>query len=224
MTRGPNRASFMWGSLRGFMDLMCLMPSIFGYYTSCSSSRSSLTATHFKPNEMYTLSLERDMIRAQIQYYGTAGKPIHRAPHQTGAGHPSDEVYSASGSTDEESDDEESEEEWEDINNTEDIDTEDLQELPQLIAADHDAYFHHKPVRVPKHASPFSSATLHDTFCQALAQVREAEHIPDGFGILPHEWDDDEYPSHEIIRSGRQGTKELRIPLPDFIWRPRAIQ
>ncbi|KAG1722056.1 hypothetical protein EDB19DRAFT_1646053, partial [Suillus lakei] len=143
-----------------------------------------------------------DIIR---QYYGTAGKPIHCAPHQTGAGHPSDE-------------------EWEDVNDAEDIDTEDLQELPQLIAADHDAHFHHKSVRVPKHASPFSSATLHDTFCQALAQVREAEHIPDGFGILPHEWDDDEYPSHEIIQSGRQGTKELRIPLPDFIWRPRAIQ
>ncbi|KAG1827023.1 uncharacterized protein BJ212DRAFT_1257563, partial [Suillus subaureus] len=121
-----------------------------------------------------------DIIR---QYYGTAGRPIHRAPHQTGAGHPSDE-------------------EWEDINDAEDIGTEDLQELPQLIAADHNAHFHHKPVRVPKHASPFCSATLYDTFCQALDQVQEAEHIPDGFGILPHEWDDDEYPSHEIIQSG----------------------
>lgn len=162
-----------------------------------------------------------DIIR---QYYGTAGRPIQRAPHQTGAGHPSDEVYSASGSTDGESDDGESEEEWEDVDDEEDINAEDLQELPQLIAAEHDSHFHHKPVRVPKHASPFSSATLHDTFHQALAQVQEAGHIPEGFGILPDEWDDDQYPSHEIIRSGRQGTKELRIPLPDFVWRPRAIQ
>ncbi|KAG2097403.1 hypothetical protein BD769DRAFT_1369076, partial [Suillus cothurnatus] len=162
-----------------------------------------------------------DIIR---QYYGTAGKPIHRAPYQTGAGHPLDEIYSASGSTDGESDDEETEEEWEDINNSEDVDTEDMQELPQLIAADHDGHFHHKPVCVPKHASPFSSVTLQDTFHQALAQVQEAKHIPDGFSVLPHEWDDDEYPSHEIIRSGRQGTKELQIPLPDFIWQPRAIK
>ncbi|KAG1825901.1 uncharacterized protein BJ212DRAFT_1295228 [Suillus subaureus] len=109
-----------------------------------------------------------DIIR---QYYGTAGRPIHCAPHQTGAGHPSDEVYSASGSTDGESDGEESEEEWEDINDAEDIGTEDLQELPQLIAADHDAHFHHKPVCVLKHASPFCSATLYDTFHQALDQV-----------------------------------------------------
>ncbi|KAG1827436.1 uncharacterized protein BJ212DRAFT_1474588 [Suillus subaureus] len=140
-----------------------------------------------------------DIIR---QYYGTAGRPIHCAPHQTGAGHPSDEVYSASRSTDGESDNEESEEEWEDINDAEDIGTEDLQELPQLIAADHNAHFYHKPVCVPKHASPFRSATLYNTFCQALDQVQEAEHIPDGFGILPHEWDDDEYPLHEIIQSG----------------------
>ncbi|KAG2070128.1 hypothetical protein BDR04DRAFT_936903, partial [Suillus decipiens] len=103
-------------------------------------------------------------------------------------------------------------------------DTEDLQELPQLIAADHHAHFHHKPIHVLKHASPFSSAALHNTFHQALAQVQEAEHIPEGFGVFLYEWDDDEYPSYEIIRSGRQGSKELYIPLPDFIWRPRAVK
>ncbi|KAG1893904.1 uncharacterized protein F5891DRAFT_985447 [Suillus fuscotomentosus] len=139
-----------------------------------------------------------DIIR---QYYGTAGKPIHHAPHQTEAGHPSDEVYSASGSTDGESDDEESEEEWEDIDDFKDPggEIEDLQELPQLIAADHDAHLHYKPVHAPKHVSPFNSATLHNTFHQAFTQVREAGHIPEGFGVLPHEWDGDEYPSHEII-------------------------
>ncbi|KAG2056870.1 hypothetical protein BDR06DRAFT_1039619 [Suillus hirtellus] len=83
-----------------------------------------------------------DIIR---QYYGTAGKPMHHAPHQTGAGHPSDEDPGGK--------------------------TEDLQELPQLIAADHDAHFHHKPVHVPKHASPFNSATLYNTFHQAFTQV-----------------------------------------------------
>lgn len=187
-----------------------------------------------------------DIIR---QYYGTVGQPIHRAHYQTGAGHPSDEVYSVSGSNDEESgesSDEElaeaesansdqeseggaSEEGWEDVDtdiNDDELTEENLQELPQRIAADHAAYFHHKPIHVPKHACPFSAATLHNTFRPALAQVWDAGHIPDGFGILPHEWDDAsvDYPTHEIIRSGRRGTKELRIALPDFIWHPRTIR
>lgn len=153
-----------------------------------------------------------DIIR---QYYGTAGKPMHCAPHQTGAGHPSDEVYSASGSTNGES-----EEEWKDIDDFEGsgVKIEDLQELSQLIAAGHDAHFHHKPVHIPKHASPFNSATLYNTFHQVFTQIQEAGLIPEGFGVPPHKWNNDEYSSHEIIQSGQQGTKELQIPLPDFIW------
>src|SRR6267154_1080662 len=94
-----------------------------------------------------------DIIR---QYYGTTGQPIHRAPHQTDAGHASDKEYSDPDSDTEESGngtsgDEEfagdgSEEEWEDI----DQDEENLQDIPQLIAADHSAYFHDKPIYVPK--------------------------------------------------------------------------
>jgi hypothetical protein len=40
--------------------------------------------------------------------------------------------------------------------------------------------------------------------------------------LIPDEWEDNEYPSVEIIRSGRRGGKELRVALPDFVWRPRA--
>jgi hypothetical protein len=36
------------------------------------------------------------------------------------------------------------------------------------------------------------------------------------------EWDGHWYPTYEIIRSGRRGTKELRIPLPVDDWLPRA--
>ncbi|KAG1848385.1 hypothetical protein C8R48DRAFT_610934 [Suillus tomentosus] len=221
MTRGPNRASFMWGSSthnsrieRSWVEVGTQFARMWPEWNAHPISGEGHDQS---PNDMRLMGqlehglyaddcegIHPDIIR---QYYGTAGKPMHRAPHQTGAGHPSDE-------------------EWEDIDDFEDpgVETEDLQELPQLIAADHDSHFHHKPVRVPKHASPFNSATLHNTFYQAFTQVREAGHIPEGFGVLPHEWDGDEYPSHEIIRSGRQGTKELRIPLPDFIWRPRAIK
>ena len=38
---------------------------------------------------------------------------------------------------------------------------------------------------------------------------------------LTGEWEEDLYPSFEILRSGRRGGKELHIAMPDFIWRPR---
>ncbi|KAK6981346.1 hypothetical protein R3P38DRAFT_2396312, partial [Favolaschia claudopus] len=36
------------------------------------------------------------------------------------------------------------------------------------------------------------------------------------------EWEGEMYPAFEIIKSGRKGSKELRVALPDSIWRPRA--
>jgi hypothetical protein len=39
---------------------------------------------------------------------------------------------------------------------------------------------------------------------------------------LPEEWEDGEYPSYEIIRSGKRTGRGLRVALPDFIWRRRA--
>ncbi|KAG2067389.1 hypothetical protein BDR04DRAFT_1159196 [Suillus decipiens] len=139
-----------------------------------------------------------DIIR---QYYGTTGQPILHASHQTGAGHASDEEYSDSddasntgesdnrtssnedsadkSDTDSEFNTGKSEEGWEDIQ-----DNENLQEIPQLIAAEHSAYFHDRPIHVPKHTSPFSPTILHNTFCPALAQVRDAGHIPTGYELL----------------------------------------
>jgi hypothetical protein len=50
----------------------------------------------------------------------------------------------------------------------------------------------------------------------------QAGNLPPGFGLLPDEWDEDEYPAVEHIPYGpRHGTKE--ISLPHHIWYPRAI-
>ncbi|KAK1220201.1 hypothetical protein PQX77_017052 [Marasmius sp. AFHP31] len=76
-------------------------------------------------------------------------------------------------------------------------------------------------VHVPKYPSPLNDTRL-DLFSRALAAAEEQEVIPDGYGIRPEEWEDGEYPSYELLRSGKKGTRELRVDLPDHIWRPRA--
>jgi hypothetical protein len=56
-----------------------------------------------------------------------------------------------------------------------------------------------------------------------LATARTEEAIPEGYGVLPSEWEDGTYLSYETIKSGRRGAKELNVALPDHIWRPRSI-
>lgn len=133
------------------------------------------------------------------RYYGTTGHNPRRRADQTGAGHPPDE----------EDDDDEGDEEG---------------SLPQRIAADHEQNFLDTAVKAPRHSNPFRDETVMAAFTTALAQVQNLGHIPRGFGMLPDEWENEEYPTFEVLRSGRRGTKELRIALPDRIWRPRAVR
>jgi hypothetical protein len=79
----------------------------------------------------------------------------------------------------------------------------------------------HEPVSVPDTTNPFSDEDLLQVFTTALATVREEGMLPEGYGLLPEEWDDEEYPSYWVIKSGRRG-KELRISLPDAQWRARS--
>jgi len=129
------------------------------------------------------------------QYYGVHGHPTRRASGQTGAGHPADE----------ESDDED---DWEDVG--------------ERVAADQETHIRHEPIEVPESTDPFINPDLRDVFERSLAAVQEQEIIPPGYGLLLEEWEDGVYPSVEVIWSGRRGTKELTISLPDFLWRPKA--
>ncbi|KAJ7765055.1 hypothetical protein DFH07DRAFT_738012, partial [Mycena maculata] len=138
------------------------------------------------------------------RYYGTHGHKVRRAPGQTGAGQLDDEEISLPPSDIE---DDSSEEEEED--------------LGQQIEDAHADEFHHEAVSVPKHANPFDDDESMQLFYDSLEEAMQADLVPAGYGLLPHEWDEDGYPAFEVLKSGRGG-KKLRVALPDSIWRPRA--
>jgi hypothetical protein len=116
---------------------------------------------------------------------------------------------------------------YEDVSADQDaMDEGDWLDLEDRVAADQESNFHHEAVEAPKHANPFPNELYQETFEEALTLILdqgEESEIPSGYGLLPEEWEDEEYPSVEIIKTGRRGGKELRIALPDFQWRPRAV-
>lgn len=129
------------------------------------------------------------------QYYGVHGRETRRAPGQTGAGHLADE---------------------------EDNEEENWTDLGERIAEDQSANLHHEPVKVPEQTDPFSSDLHRQAFLASLTAVREQGILPAGYRLHDEELDTGTYPAYEIIKSGRRGTKQLRIALPLFQWRPRA--
>ncbi|KAJ7165971.1 hypothetical protein C8R46DRAFT_997065 [Mycena filopes] len=141
------------------------------------------------------------------RYYGVHGQITRRAAGQTGAGQLDDEDVPLPPVRDEDSDDES------------DMDNDDL---AQEIEEAHASNFHHDPVPVPKHANPFPDDETMQLFHDTLTAASQIGLVPEGYGLLPHEWVDHAYPTYEILKSGRRGAKELRIALPDSIWRPRA--
>ncbi|KAJ7489641.1 hypothetical protein B0H11DRAFT_2229664 [Mycena galericulata] len=98
---------------------------------------------------------------------------------------------------------------------------EDWEDLIEDVQASNEYHFHHEPVPVPKHANPFSDNAL-QLFDSALSEANDLHVIPSGYGMLPEEWENGSYPAFEILKSGRKGSRELRVGLPDSVWRPRA--
>ena len=135
------------------------------------------------------------------RYLGTTKRGVDRLPHQTGAGNPPEE---------EDSDNDDLEE--------------DLPEIPEdlgdRLVADQQGHIAHPAVNVPLKSCPFGPQGL-ALFEGFLSQVTEQRVLPEGYGIREEEWDEGEYPSVEILRTGRR-RKELTVNLPDAIWRPRA--
>lgn len=146
------------------------------------------------------------------EHYGVFGPQANRQPGQTGAGHPSDE--GDSGTLDEASDNFEGEE-W--------MDEEVEEQLGGVQRALDETVpnIRHAPVPVPDSGNPFSDAEA-TAFYEVLQQAQERKWIPEGYGLNEREWERGEYPSIEVIPAGRRASKELRIGLPDDIWRPRA--
>ncbi|KAJ7803955.1 hypothetical protein B0H14DRAFT_2384172, partial [Mycena olivaceomarginata] len=137
------------------------------------------------------------------RYYGIHGPERSRAQGQTGAGQLNDEDIPAPSS------DSSNESESED-------------DIEAQIEEAHAENFHHEAVSVPKHANPFNDDDTMGLFYDALETAIREDIVPPGYGLLPEEWDEEGYPAFEILKSGRRGSKQLRIALPDDIWRPRA--
>ncbi|KAJ7062379.1 hypothetical protein C8F01DRAFT_1057336 [Mycena amicta] len=101
-------------------------------------------------------------------------------------------------------------------------DDEDTNNIANTIEEAYGQNFHPEPVSVPKHECPFDGDDEFQLFVDTLEQATSMNLVPQGYGMLPDEWDDDEYPSYGIIKSGRRGAKRMRVSLPDHVWRPRV--
>lgn len=97
-----------------------------------------------------------------------------------------------------------------------------LTELRAQVAADNEHHFHHAPVKVPRHANPFTTSEQLEVFQNALAEMIDSGNIPDGYLVNNDDWIDEAYPTAENIPTGHKRSKELTIPLPEEVWRPRA--
>jgi len=101
-------------------------------------------------------------------------------------------------------------------------------EIIEEIIENTEHNFLHEAVHVPKYPHPLRrfSLDVQSSFHEALQAViddGEGFPTPRNFGLHADEWEGEGYRPYEFIRSGRRGgNRELRIELPDAIWRPRA--
>ncbi|KAJ7140648.1 hypothetical protein C8R44DRAFT_604187, partial [Mycena epipterygia] len=108
------------------------------------------------------------------QHHGVHGRETHQLPRQTGAGQLKDEdvplplVHNAD-------------------NSDEDSDSDD--DLEAQIEAAHALDFHHEPVPVPKYAEPFQDDAMMQLFHNTLSVANEDSVVPEGYGLLPQEWE-----------------------------------
>ncbi|KAF9002388.1 hypothetical protein BDZ89DRAFT_967987, partial [Hymenopellis radicata] len=156
------------------------------------------------------------------EHYGTEGP--ERRPKATGAGHASDDV-DLEEDTDESMDGDESDEDIDDLDGFPEVPEDEAEKnaWKRLLIGLRDQFLP-KPIRAPRKTAPFADNEVEDVFLPLFTELKEQEIIPDGYGLQPAEWEEDFYPSFEILRSGRKGTKELRVALPVENWKPRAEQ
>ncbi|KAJ6530481.1 hypothetical protein DFH09DRAFT_1411003 [Mycena vulgaris] len=98
------------------------------------------------------------------------------------------------------------------------------EELENQIQADQAQNIRHAPIKVARHSSPFEDKEVEADFLQLLSAVlSQVDELPENYGVLPEEWDDDDYDEIETIRTRTNG-KELVVVLPRSDWFPRAVQ
>ncbi|KAJ6552913.1 hypothetical protein B0H19DRAFT_949233, partial [Mycena capillaripes] len=141
------------------------------------------------------------------RYYGVEGARRRRPHGETGAGHASDDEGALGNDSDDEGFEPDPEE-----------------ELENQIQADQAQNVRHAPVKVARHESPFENEEHETAFLELLQIVlSQPDQQPEGYGILPDEWEEEGYGEVETIRTGTNG-KELVVVLPRNDWFPRAVQ
>ncbi|KAJ8580247.1 hypothetical protein M405DRAFT_753501 [Rhizopogon salebrosus TDB-379] len=126
------------------------------------------------------------------EYYGVHGCPASRQPHQTGAGHPTDE------------------------------DDEDTPDIIEAINDQQRCHVRHEAIKVPSQRDPFGDDETQEQFFAVLAEVVSKCITPAHCRLTPDEWEGDGYPIFETIHAGRRGSKELQVSLAEPIWFHRA--
>ena len=76
----------------------------------------------------------------------------------------------------------------------------------------------HKAVEVPEEMSPFRIDTHEADFFALLENVIARGIVPEGYGLLPGELDDEDVEMVEVLRFGLRGTKSIVISLTEPIW------
>jgi hypothetical protein len=72
------------------------------------------------------------------------------------------------------------------------------EDLGEHVAAAQEANFH-DTVDVPAHDDPFTDPEHRQVFEDTLDAAIRSNMLPAGYGLLQDEWEEDEYPSIEII-------------------------
>ncbi|OCH85756.1 hypothetical protein OBBRIDRAFT_739382 [Obba rivulosa] len=203
LRRGPNRASFMWGSSTRNTRIERLWVEVGRRFCQWNAKPISGPDTHDRsPNVLRFIGQTKSGIYIDDaedmhpdilhQFYGTTIAQPHRHAGQTGAGHPSDE---------------------------EESDISDSEDLPTRIANQQQNQIRHDPVPVPDHESPFADEQDTELFFMVWAAIQNEPRLPNGYGVLPEEG---QYEAEEIIRTGRRSRKELVVSLPAEVWEPRV--
>ncbi|KAG1781732.1 hypothetical protein EV702DRAFT_962584 [Suillus placidus] len=126
------------------------------------------------------------------RYHGTHGREQTRCHGQTGAGHSDDE------------------------------DTNSGDQLISQIEEDQEQNVRHAAVEVPGKKSPFVTQEDENLFFSKVEQIVVEGIIPEGYGLLPGEQDDEDAAMIEVLQFGRRGTKSIVVSLSDSVWEARA--
>ncbi|KAF8440073.1 hypothetical protein L210DRAFT_3401783 [Boletus edulis BED1] len=89
-------------------------------------------------------------------------------------------------------------------------------------AGDTTAHEAHEAVHVPLPGNPFSCDGIEAQFYAMLQEVIVHDITPENLGLTDSEWEDGSYPIYETILVGRRASKDFHISLAEPIWYARA--